>query len=365
MSAKPSTPVRMRPRGPLFDQLDWRDPDSKEKLEPIVSARTPAGVPICGALRVAGTNRAYPIVDCVARITPELAHRHRDWLNCLGLEPAGSEGQQDVSFQDEATVSSFGFQWAWNSTMRPEKDLRWRVADRFRQSPDDFSGKLTLDAGAGAGDQSRWLLDQGASVVSIDLSSAIDVVAGKLRMNANWVGVQGDITVLPFAAEQFDVVYCEGVIQHTRDSALTVRELCRVLCRTGRILATHYGKPKNSKTRIKHKMIGALRKRLSSWDRYKLLLATGLMAATAYIPLLGRLIRKSGMAIYYDLVPDFKTTWTNTFDTYGDHAYQRHVRPDEFWSYFQQAGGMERLFFEDNVLVAEKRSKTAQATKAA
>jgi ubiquinone/menaquinone biosynthesis C-methylase UbiE len=267
----------------LFDHIRWRDPISGVPLKPIVTARTPAGVPICGALRVEGTPYGYPIVDCVARLTPNLAARHREWLVPVGLEPPPMPEGAAVSFQPQLTVESFGFQWAWNRAMRSEADLRWRIADRFRVDPVEFSGRLVLDAGAGAGDQSRWFINQGAQVVSIDLSSAIEVVASKMRLFPNWVGVQGDITALPFADDEFEVVYCEGVIQHTHDSALTVRELCRTVRKEGRILATHYGVSEHLPGRIKLALINAVRNRLRRLDRYKLLWVTGNLAALAYL----------------------------------------------------------------------------------
>ena len=352
MSALASSAPGSAAGAAAFDTVAWRDPVSGKPLEPIVLARTPAGVPICGALRVAGSSYAYPIVDCVARVTPELAHRHRAWLAPLGLEPVPLA---DASFQPEATVESFGFQWAWNQAMRSEADLRWRVAERFRVAPESFAGKTVLDAGAGAGDQSRWLLDRGARVVSIDLSSAIDVVAAKLRLSPNWVGVQGDITALPFADETLDVVYCEGVIQHTRDSALTVRELLRVLRRRGLILATHYFRPTRALSRAQLGLVTALRTRFSRLERFHLLFLTGVLAALAHVPVLGRLLSRSGVAIRYSLMPDFKTTWTNTFDCYGNHAFQRHVTSEEFWSYFASAGDVERVFSENTLVVARKR----------
>ena len=337
----------------LFDEIRWRDPLDGRELEPVITARGPSGVPICGALRRPGTNYGYPIVDSIVRLTSDLAHRYRDWLAILELQPPPCLPETGL-FQPEDTVDSFGFQWNWNSQMRSEADLEWRVARRFQVDPRSFRGKLALDAGAGAGDQSRWLIRQGARVVSIDLSSAIDAVARKLRAEPNWVGVQGDITVLPFASEQFQCVYCEGVIQHTRDSARTVQELSRVTRPGGMLLATHYGKSTRWLGRMRSFVMGAARNRLSHWDRYKLLLLTGTFAAAAYIPLLGRLVRASGAAVYYDLMPDFKTTWTNTFDNYGNHAYQRYVSADEFWSYFQTTPGLERVFSEDGVIAVRK-----------
>lgn len=335
-----------------FDALRWRDPATGRPLEPLIGARTPAGGPLCGALRVSGTSYGYPIVDSVARLTPELARHYQGWLQPFGLEPPTTP--DGTAFQASETVDSFGFQWSWNAEMRSDDDLRWRVAERFRLQPAAFQSRLVLDAGAGAGDQSRWLLRQGARVVSIDLSSAIDVVARKLRDQAGWVGVQGDITALPFDDGFFDTVYCEGVIQHTRDSALTVRELCRVVRPGGVVLATHYAKPPRLLSRVKARYVAALRDRLARWDRYKLLLLTGNLAALGYLPLLGRLVRASGTAVHSALMPDFKTGWTNTFDNYGTHAFQRYVSAEEFWRYFEAAGRMERQYVEDTVVAARR-----------
>ncbi len=339
---------------PLFDRLIWRDPLSGKTLEPLVTTRTPAGVPLCGALRIPGTSFAYPIVDCVARLTPNLAKRYEAWLAPLDLQAPPHDGG-DAGFQDEGTVDSFGFQWTWNASMRTEEDLRWRVAERFHIPTSAFSGKVFLDAGAGAGDQSAWMLSKGAQVVSVDLSSAIEVVARKSRLNRGWFGVQGDITALPFTEGQFEGVYCEGVIQHTRDSALTVKELCRVLSPGGLILATHYGRSKRFLGRLRVGFINALRGRLHRVERYKLLWLTGNLAALAYIPVIGRLVRMSGLALHYDLMPDFKSTWTNTFDNFGNHAYQRYITEEEFWSYFERAGGIGRIHADGTVVAGRKQ----------
>jgi ubiquinone/menaquinone biosynthesis C-methylase UbiE len=323
------------------------------QLEPIISARTPAGVPLFGALRVAGTSYGYPIVDCVARLTPELAQRYAEWLTPFELQPPPDSGGSAMTFQPESTVESFGFQWTFNTAMRSEADLRWRVAERFKVPPSTFAEKLVLDAGTGTGDQSRFISDQGAQVVSVDLSAAIEVAAKKMRLRPGWVGVQGDITVLPFSDQQFDLVYCEGVIQHTHDSALTVRELCRVLKEGGMIFATHYGKAKRWLGRLRIAWHLGLRQRLSRMERYKLLLLSGNLAALSYIPLLGKLLKLTTVS-YSELMPDFKTTWTNTFDGYGNHSYQRVITPEEFWHYFELAGDMERLYQEETVVVAKK-----------
>src|SRR5436305_5779946 len=141
---------------PLFDTISWRDPLTGGPLEPIIAARTPHGLPVSGAMRVAGTNVGYPIVDCVVRLTADAAFRHREWLEPYGL----AAPQSAEAFQAQETVDSFGFQWAWVGNMRTDADLQMRVANRFGVQPSFFDGKLVLDSGAGAGDQSRYLADQ-------------------------------------------------------------------------------------------------------------------------------------------------------------------------------------------------------------
>jgi ubiquinone/menaquinone biosynthesis C-methylase UbiE len=325
---------------PLFDEIDWRDPLTGKPLEALVASRTPSGVPLHGALRVSGTSEAYPIVDSVVRLTPELALRFGDWLAPFGLKPAGSLGSTRDSFQAVSTVESFGFQWTFNSEMRSEADLRWRVADRFGLGDSDFKGRLALDAGAGAGDQSRWMIQRGASVVSVDLSDAIDLVSAKLRMNARWVGVQGDVTNLPVRAGGFDIVYCEGVLMVTRDTEKAIGEFARVLRPGGFLLATHYLVPRSLRGRLRLRLVEAVRGRLKKRERYETLWITGTLAALAYVPLLGWAVRRSGLAMFSDRMPSFQTTWTNTHDSYGGHAFQRYLSAEEFRGLFEGNSGI-------------------------
>lgn len=338
---------------PLFDRIRWRDPLSGRAMHPVIASRTPAGVPVHGALRIDGGETAYPIVDSVVRATAELARQYASWLEPLGLTPPASNAD---AFQDEASVDSFGFQWNWSSEMRSEADLVWRVAERFGLTAADFQTGLVLDAGAGAGDQSRWIAARGADVVSVDLSPAIDVVARKMRMHAGWVGVQGDVTMLPFDDAQFDLVYCEGVLQHTRDSAQAVRELLRVLRGGGRLLASHYTTSRGLRGRARLALNSFVRARLSKWDQHRLLHASGCLAALAYVPGLRWLMRRSGLAVYSPRMPDFRTTWTNTFDSYGSHAHQRVIPHETFRRYVDETGLAERIGPDvPGIIVARRR----------
>jgi ubiquinone/menaquinone biosynthesis C-methylase UbiE len=320
----------------LFDRIPWRDPVSGRKLTARVACRDPAGRPLSGALVIEGTNFAYPIAHGIPRLSPELAQRHRAWLEADGLVPPAAP--TDKAVQEESTVASFGTQWEWDSEPRTEEDLRWRVAERHALSRSDYANRVVLDAGAGAGDQSRWILQGGAdAVVSVDLSDAINVAYRKLWERPNWIGIQGDIAALPFADSFFEFVYCEGVIQHTQSSQETVKELVRVLANGGQGVATHYTLPESLKLRAQLVLRNWLRARLSGLDFYKLLFASGVLASTAHIPVVGSFFGKT-IALKNARMPTFKSTWCATYDAYGGHAYQRHPTMEEVLSYFELPG---------------------------
>lgn len=288
----------------------------------------------------------------IPRLTPELAQRHRAWLEADGLQ--APVAAVDKAVQAESTVASFGMQWAWDHEPRTEEDLRWRVAERHSRKAADYADRIVLDAGAGAGDQSRWILQSGAAaVVSVDLSEAIGVAYRKLWQNPNWIGIQGDITVLPFANSYFEFVYCEGVIQHTRSSEATVKELVRVLAAGGQGIATHYGLPTTLKSRTQLALRNWLRARLSGLEFYKLLFVSGALATTAHIPLVGNVFGKT-IAVKNPRMPTFKSTWSATYDTYGSHAYQRHFPLSEFVACFDLPGVESKLSSDGGVIFVKK-----------
>ena len=296
-----------------------------------VTGRHPSGRPLSGALQIEGTQSGYPIVLGIPRLTRELALRYANWLEMLDLTPPDPPPMP--AGQTLNTVESFGFEWSWDNEPRTEEDLFWRVASRHELTPGAFRGHFVLDAGCGAGDQSRWLLDRaGASrVVSVDLSQAIAVTYQKLENNPNWLGIQGDLSGLPFGEPVFTFTYCEGVLANTQDSRAAVRQLLRVLRPGGWIVATHLSLPVSFAGRLAHWLRSVLRSRLSRLDHTTLLFVTGCLAAGAHIPLFGRLW---GRGMINPRMPQFKATWSNTYDYYGSHAFQRHISASEFASYF-------------------------------
>lgn len=101
----------------------------------------------------------------------------------------------------------------------------------------DVVGRRVLEVGCGSAPCARYLREQGADVVALDLSAGMLAHA---RAAAGRTGipvplVQADACELPFADEAFDIAFSAfGAIPFVADSARLMREVARVLRPGGR-----------------------------------------------------------------------------------------------------------------------------------
>ena len=119
-----------------------------------------------------------------------------------------------------------------------------RFAANGLDAASTFSGKHCLDAGCGGGRGSIFMLLNGArSVVAVDYSP-INVETARRNAalyNLDLATQQGTLAQLPFPDETFDVVWCNGVLQHTAEPDICLREITRVLKIGGRAWIYVYG----------------------------------------------------------------------------------------------------------------------------
>jgi 2-polyprenyl-3-methyl-5-hydroxy-6-metoxy-1,4-benzoquinol methylase len=102
------------------------------------------------------------------------------------------------------------------------------------------AGNRILEAGCGAGRFTEIMLQEGANVYAVDVSSAVEANHQNCRQYPNYSVCQADIMALPFMREQFDIIVCIGVIQHMPSPENTITRLCSCLKPKGLILIDHY-----------------------------------------------------------------------------------------------------------------------------
>lgn len=142
-------------------------------------------------------------------------------------------------------ASSFGLQW--NKFPKTQLDSFTGTSifkDRLTRLVGGFlgilKGKDVLEAGCGAGAFTEIMLAADAHVFAVDISTAVEANYQNCNNYPNYFICQADILKLPIAQEQFDIVVCVGVIQHTPNPEATITTLCSYLKPAGLLVIDHY-----------------------------------------------------------------------------------------------------------------------------
>jgi 2-polyprenyl-3-methyl-5-hydroxy-6-metoxy-1,4-benzoquinol methylase/uncharacterized protein YbaR (Trm112 family) len=139
----------------------------------------------------------------------------------------------------EQYAENFGFEWnvhrktQLDTATDRESEESFRLKTGFQ--PEDLAGKVVLDVGCGMGRfsdvASRW----GATVVGVDLSTAVNAAYENLGARENVHIAQADVFHLPFDGPTFDFIFSIGVLHHTPNTKDAFDRLPQLLKPGGKI----------------------------------------------------------------------------------------------------------------------------------
>jgi 2-polyprenyl-3-methyl-5-hydroxy-6-metoxy-1,4-benzoquinol methylase len=253
---------------------------------------------------------------------------------------------ENLETQSAKSVESFGFEW--NTLNFDLFHANWmeHIVVRNFESPQFFRGKVVLDCGSGSGMHSRWMIEAGAArVISLELSSTVD---GIMRKNLSSYSdrnliVQCDIANPPVQKGKFDVLYCMNVIQHTKDPAVTTRNLYRLVGDGQELYINYYRMPEAWWKQLRI-ILGESFRRNFTAKLPKAVLLNLIRAASlaTYVPLLDRIALQFLICGEVPPGPQFRArryrqTVLNTYDWFGSHDFQYHYRCWELLSLFAKA----------------------------
>jgi len=115
----------------------------------------------------------------------------------------------------------------------------WREFNTFKAYVKH--GQAVLDAGCGNGRLYNFLLDKKINYSGLDSSKQLIAIAKREHPNINF-GV-GDITVMPYPDNSFDVIFCIATLHHIPGDKLrqkVISEFRRVLKPGGYLLMTNW-----------------------------------------------------------------------------------------------------------------------------
>jgi SAM-dependent methyltransferase len=141
-----------------------------------------------------------------------------------------------------------GFGLEWNIHRRTQYDRTSGIdlsERRFYEEtnwPTRLENEVVVEAGSGSGRFTEVVLRTGATVLSLDYSSAVDANYASNGDHENLLLVQGDLFNMPFPRGLADRLFCFGVLQHTPDPPLGFESLTQYVRPGGAIVADIYAK---------------------------------------------------------------------------------------------------------------------------
>ena len=143
-------------------------------------------------------------------------------------------------------TDNFSFQWNKFVTTQIDKSNELDLSKkRFFATTgwdrEDLTGKNILEVGSGAGRFTQIVLDHtNANIYSVDYSNAVEANFKNNGPHERLKIFQADIYNLPFAKQQFDKVFCFGVLQHTPDVQQSVQSLISMVKPGGELIVDFY-----------------------------------------------------------------------------------------------------------------------------
>jgi SAM-dependent methyltransferase len=248
--------------------------------------------------------------------------------------------------QPLGSVESFGYEW--NTLNFDSFFLNWEehIARQNFGSRDYFKGKVIVDAGAGSGMHSRWMIESGAKlVISLELSQSVDgVMRQNLRQFADRsLVIQADIAYPPIRCGVVDLVYCLNVIQHTADPQRTTQSLYRLMGPRSEMFVNYYLREEEMPLPWKARQL--LREEIfSRLPKAVTLNLFRLLSLAAMVPGLDALLCRA-LLVRGDVPPGprylarkYKQTVLNSYDYYGAHDYQYYFSEKMLRALFAEAG---------------------------
>ena len=248
--------------------------------------------------------------------------------------------------QGSSYADSFGYEWRRFRTVQldpanvtNESEATFRAKTGWTVK--DFRGALALDAGVGAGRfaevASRW----GASVVGVDLTSAVDEAFANIGRREGVHLVQADLLALPFRSETFDIAYSIGVLHHTADPQRAFQCVSNTVKNAGALAVYVY--PALGIARHFSDQIRKVTTRLPLSVVYYFSALAVPLYYPYRLPVLGRFLQT---LLPLSLHPNWRWRWLDTFDWYTPKYQWKLTYPEVFrWFRAQGYGDVEVLDF--------------------
>lgn len=257
----------------------------------------------------------------------------------------------------DAYLSSFSYEWMHFSQTQLDSRIGKSLSDGQFQGRISFplsqlKGRLVLDAGCGMGRYMEIAKKNGATVIGIDLSYAVDAAFKNMGLEENIHIIQGDILNPPLKTEIFDFIYSFGVLHHTPDAEAGFQSLARLLKEKGKFSLFVYDSYEKAIV-----YSSDFWRKITVRIPLRILYYFCFLSVPLYyfyrIPFIGHFLKA---VFVISMRPEWQMRWLDTFDWYSPKYQSKHTHA-EVYRWFEKAGFKDIKIFDSGV--------TMQGTKKA
>lgn len=198
-----------------------------------------------------------PLLECPSchqdfQLSPRARQAHGEILSgeliCLCREIPIIRGIPRFVDLDDSDVENFGYEW--NRFQKTQLDSHTGLNESEKTfvqktgwTPESIQpSEIVLDAGCSTGRYLEIAARSGATVIGVDLSTAVEVSMKNVGHLPNVHIVQADLHMLPFKKELFDKIYSIGVLMFTPSAEKGFQRLIPFLKPAGEIAVWVYRK---------------------------------------------------------------------------------------------------------------------------
>ena len=233
---------------------------------------------------------------------------------------------------DDDFAESFGFQWnRFEVRQEGEDEATFEAKTGVRLS--ELANRLVMDAGCGGGRYLQVASQNGATILGVDRSSAVEKARQMCKAHRNVEIIQADLANLPVKPGQFDLVFSIGVIHHSPDPVVVLRSLAKMVKPGGRLTIWVYRKA-TWPQEVVNNLLRGIASRISHRTLAMCCKVAGVIGG---IPLISKVLNK---IVSFSAHPNYENRVCDTFDWYAP-VYQSHHTPPEVIGWFRELGFTE------------------------
>lgn len=166
----------------------------------------------------------------------------------------------------------------------------------------DFTDKEVLECGCGGGQHTSFIAPYANNITSVDLN-AVNVAKKRNKSFQNIIFKDADILSMDLN-KQYDIVFSIGVIHHTDDPDLAVKNMIKHTKKGGKVIIWVYSKEGNFIVRA---FIEPFRKIfLTKVSRNNLLILSRMLTLLMYLPIYSLYLLKLKFLPYYEYFQNFR-----------------------------------------------------------